>query len=93
MCRIGTGSRGMYFILKSAFCLTVAFLMLPERDAGRMKDEVRAVSQDRFVRAAVERSALAAQQIATEAPGLCLANSGECIEATKQIVRGALSRW
>lgn len=84
----------MYFILKSAFCLAVAFLMLPEHDAGRVRSEVtRTVSQDRFVRAAVDRSTLAAQQIAAEAPGLCLANSGECIEATKQIVRGAVSRW
>jgi hypothetical protein len=80
----------MSFILKSAFCLTMVFLLLPEVEANRVKGEVnRAIAQDKIVRSAMDRTTLAAEKAMSEAERMCLKNSDECIEIAKRVVKSA----
>lgn len=84
----------MFFILKSAFCLAIVFLLLPDGHSDRIMGEVsRAMAQDEIVKAAVERTNLATRHVAAEAPRLCIENSGQCVEAAKQFVQNAAGRW
>lgn len=84
----------MYFIIKSAFCLALVFFMLPEDDANRVQGEVtRAVTQDKMVKATIERTNLATQKAISEAERMCVKNHEECIDIAKQVVKNATNRW
>ncbi|MDP2357118.1 MAG: hypothetical protein Q8M31_13800 [Beijerinckiaceae bacterium] len=84
----------MSFILKSAFCLAMVFLLLPEGEANRVKSEVaRAVAQDKMVRSAMDRTTLAAERAMSDAERMCLKNSDECLGIAKQMVKNATDRF
>lgn len=84
----------MYFILKSAVCLLIAFLMLPNAETHRLMSDVsRAVNDDTIVNAAVERTNLATRHVMAGAPRYCVANSSGCVAAAKQIVKDATEGW
>ena len=84
----------MFFVLKVASCLAIVFLMLPDEDANRITGEVtRAIAQDKTVKAAIERTNLAAQHATADVQKMCLKNSDECIDAAMQVVRSATGRW
>jgi hypothetical protein len=84
----------MSFILKSAFCLAMVFLLLPEAEADRVKHEVaRAMAQDKTLQAAKERTALVADKAMRDAEQMCLKNRDECLDTAKRIVRSATSSF
>jgi len=81
----------MFFILKSAFYLTVVFIIcLPSADADRVRTEVtRTVMEDKIVMAAVGRTNLATRHAMADAQKYCITNGNECAAAAKHIVTGA----
>ncbi len=84
----------MSFILKSLFCLTIVFLLLPEEDATKIKVEVtRAVAQDTILRSAMDRTAFAAEKAISDAEHMCLKNSDECLETARRMVKSASDRF
>lgn len=84
----------MSFILKSVFCLTMVFLLLPEAEANRVKTDVaRAIAQDRTMQAAREHTALVADKAIRDAERMCIKNRDECLDTAKQLVRSAANRF
>jgi hypothetical protein len=84
----------MYFLVKVALALAIVFMILPEKEADRVSAELKhAVAQDKTVRAAVDRTHLAAQHAVRDAQRLCGPAMDECVDNAKQAVRDAANRW
>lgn len=82
----------MYFIAKCAFCLALILLLLPDEQSDQAARELtKAVYQDGLVKGAVERTKVAAEHVATEAPK-CMRNHDECLDTAKRFVKGATGR-
>ncbi len=84
----------MAFILKSVFCLTMVFLLLPEAEANRVKSDVtRAIAQDRTMQVIKDRTAIVADKAMRDAERMCVKNSDQCLDTAKRIVRSATNSF